>query len=646
MKENIPEMIMMRSYIENSDAGIGTIYYTYSCIPELSKRIKTIIYNIDFDYISFNKMKVKIKYQNIIPVDAKGKIYSAKESWKTEYYLDKRMQTNLPFLSMFIHESPDYSIEKIDIYSTISECELRDEMNNSLDVIKDINKIIFHPDSYYRMFDFPESTNEKYRLFAGHNILFFSPPDDKIYNLEFTLTDYHPNIDNNELISEIPLLFCTGSVEVKNYNLHFDNNSKSEIYFYKSLESDRPFDRYIPGYHHPQMERWHINDSKNEILFIRSLVGKVYKGIQTNKLQTNSFAYEDIQLICFKNKLELKKGLNISQATINSPIPSAFYELLKKNENVLIPPVTEYFLYNNDSSDCDIKISSQIFNFSSPQIDNIVVKSREFKTLSFIPNFDTDKINSILSPTNFTALSQIFNRTDNKIIHEQSEIVTLLPYDTWIRKMIDESTGKTQTYFKYLTNWIRRFKSKKLNSITRNIIDMVYDKKIFGYSNDLFKKALREKKIKNREEYIREIIKAVYNSLAKQKPRYMNETLDFGRSSSQFGQRIKYPEETLEQGRGNCIDLSILFAFLIESVGLNPIIVIDQQHGHAFVGWETWNGSNKYEYLESTLVGYDSFEHAVSIGTQEEMEVQMLDYNKAYYIDIKKCREDGIFSNK
>ena len=49
----------------------------------------------------------------------------------------------------------------------------------------------------------------------------------------------------------------------------------------------------------------------------------------------------------------------------------------------------------------------------------------------------------------------------------------------------------------------------------------------------------------------------------------------------------------------------MLFASLLESASLHAAIVLVP--GHAFVGWETWRGSDTWDYLETTLVGSHDF---------------------------------------
>ena len=639
--ENIPEMFLKDAYIENADDGIGIYYYSYAFLPNSSKKIRTIVHSIEFDYESFNKVRIKIEYQNFFEDSVNTQLYDKNESWKTQFYKNSSCGNDLPFLSIYIKEAPA-QIENLDIFAKITDISITRNDGNVIAINREINKIIFHPDSYYNVWTSPKDPEMRYRVFAGHNVLLFTPPDTAIYNMQFTLVDNYPNIMEGNVFSKIPLLFCTGSVEVRNCKVIWNDSVTSSISLFDPASLTHPLDIYVPGFHDSKSPRLKLSSSENEILLIQSLAGNFVRGSFVKELFPHKFSYEGICLTIFQNLLRLKKGLNVSSIKIDSPIPIAFYELLKKNSNVLVPPVMEYFIYNNNLDFINVKLTNQVLGISSPNIQNTRIDKNELKRLSFIPNFDHKTINSLLEPKEFTVLSRIYNGVSNILISEDTDVIKLLPYDTMIWQMIDESTGKTQTYYKYLVNWIRRFKSFKLDTLIKNTINMTYENMIAGYYWDGFQRARKNKIFSTEAEYSRHLVEALYNSLSNFKPRYMNETLDFGRSGSQFGQRIKYPQETLEQGRGNCIDSSILFAFLLECIGLNPVVVIVP--GHAFIGWETWNNSGSFEYLETTMLGYYGFNDAYYYGMQEEKNSQSLDYNKVYHINIKKCREEGIFS--
>src|SRR4029077_11411867 len=76
----------------------------------------------------------------------------------------------------------------------------------------------------------------------------------------------------------------------------------------------------------------------------------------------------------------------------------------------------------------------------------------------------------------------------------------------------------------------------------------------------------------------------------------------------QITQRTRLPRESLRHKSANCIDGTVLMASLLEAASLHPAIVLVP--GHAFVGWETWEGSDEWDYLETTMIASHDFEAA------------------------------------
>lgn len=92
-------------------------------------------------------------------------------------------------------------------------------------------------------------------------------------------------------------------------------------------------------------------------------------------------------------------------------------------------------------------------------------------------------------------------------------------------------------------------------------------------------------------------IKSIYNFLKDKKIRYDDLNLPIG--SQIFGtQVVRLPDQTLSDGCGNCIDMTVLFASLLERAQIDPIIVVT--HNHAFIGWaESLNEESKENFLEA-----------------------------------------------
>jgi hypothetical protein len=104
-------------------------------------------------------------------------------------------------------------------------------------------------------------------------------------------------------------------------------------------------------------------------------------------------------------------------------------------------------------------------------------------------------------------------------------------------------------------------------------------------------------------------IKAIFDALKQEASlTYVNSVVGFSPDQGTFTQRIRLPRESLTDGQANCIDGTVLIASLLEAISLNPAIVVIP--GHAFLAWETWRGSDAWRYLETTMIGTNTFEEA------------------------------------
>ena len=117
-------------------------------------------------------------------------------------------------------------------------------------------------------------------------------------------------------------------------------------------------------------------------------------------------------------------------------------------------------------------------------------------------------------------------------------------------------------------------------------------------------------------------VKAIYDALQRTGITYVNSVLCFGPIPGVFAQRIRLPRESLAQRSANCIDGTVLFASVLEAASLHPAIVLVP--GHAFLAWETTEGTNQWEYLETTLLGSKSFDKAVEQGCKLAQRYQEL----------------------
>jgi hypothetical protein len=97
-------------------------------------------------------------------------------------------------------------------------------------------------------------------------------------------------------------------------------------------------------------------------------------------------------------------------------------------------------------------------------------------------------------------------------------------------------------------------------------------------------------------------VDAIYDTLRFEHMKYVQESVPFDGSSTTSGatENIKLPFEVLKQDSGMCIELTVLLASAVESIGLHSQIVIVP--GHAFLGVAVTKDNTRFEYWDAVYL--------------------------------------------
>jgi hypothetical protein len=140
-------------------------------------------------------------------------------------------------------------------------------------------------------------------------------------------------------------------------------------------------------------------------------------------------------------------------------------------------------------------------------------------------------------------------------------------------------------------------------------------------------------------------VKAMFDELKSTGVTYVSDPTIF----SQFDrvQRTRLPKQVLASRSAQCLEGSLTFASLMESIGLEPFIVLVP--GHVFVGWEPtekdYRSSRSPFFLETTMVGSNSFEEALATADVEVRRNQPFGDSKdgkAFALKISDLRKEGV----
>jgi hypothetical protein len=115
------------------------------------------------------------------------------------------------------------------------------------------------------------------------------------------------------------------------------------------------------------------------------------------------------------------------------------------------------------------------------------------------------------------------------------------------------------------------------------------------------------------------------------------------------GQYVRYPNETLRDKQGICIETTFLFASVLERLGLKTMIVLVPSH--SFIGWynEETEGST-VSFIETTMIGDKNSTFAGAVKSANDRYNEQVDLGNftsgdAEIIDIENARKFGIIAN-
>lgn len=128
-------------------------------------------------------------------------------------------------------------------------------------------------------------------------------------------------------------------------------------------------------------------------------------------------------------------------------------------------------------------------------------------------------------------------------------------------------------------------------------------------------------------------LKAVYDALKARNMKYVNAPF-----ALDGAQTVYTPSQSLAVNGGNCIDGSMVFASALTSMGMNPLIVLTNDH--AFVCVQEWYGSSYVQCVETTVVSTHRFEDAYARGREKFEQAQSRSDFKV--IDVNGVIQDGV----
>jgi hypothetical protein len=314
---------------------------------------------------------------------------------------------------------------------------------------------------------------------------------------------------------------------------------------------------------------------------------------------------------------------------LTTVIPTAYYQQLTVEQ---FPLVTVH-LDNTGPACDDVTVSIRVFieDYSDTAVRNIAIARGEQKKVALLP---------VLRPEAIGRLNEIRRATLHTIIHQTTPTKQELPgsgteqVDLHARNtalLAEKKGGIVVDLMRYLAAWVTP-RHASIDALLRQAhlynANAGYD----GYDGD-----------------VEEQVRAIYTTLKEDiQLIYSDSYHSIGAGPHQHMQKVRLPSESLDARMANCLDGAVLFASLLESIAIEPVLLMVPDH--AIVGWRSPAESEQINFLDIAQISKADFAEARRQGdlifqtykTSLDKEL-FVEEGFARLIDIADCREQGIY---
>lgn len=293
---------------------------------------------------------------------------------------------------------------------------------------------------------------------------------------------------------------------------------------------------------------------------------------------------------------------------------------------------------DSDLHDVYVECEGEYFIASRTAVMPLVPAKKTIKLSDFCIKPDALKAAALTEKLTTTFKVNIWSDASSEetkqLIHSKEYAIDLLPYDYWL------GTGT-------LPQMIASFVTPNHPSINQIISKAaVFLKELTGSS------AFYEYQTDNVTNVVKQVA-AVYGALHSENIVYRAMPASFEKD----GQRVTLPAQVLASKLANCIELSVLFASVLESIGINTGIVIQQGHAYlavwlvndcyaysvcddpSYIEKKCSEGINEMLVLETTKLTDEATSFADAINSAN---LKLADHSQfVLMVDIHRCRLDG-----
>jgi hypothetical protein len=314
-------------------------------------------------------------------------------------------------------------------------------------------------------------------------------------------------------------------------------------------------------------------------------------------------------------------------------IPLGTYHLFSENKKSPVGPVVSVSFYNLDTKkDRKLKVEASIEGITQVSSSTIALIKSKKDTVSLAPPLKLElDVAKVRSNRSAQIKVKVYDAADkDKIVFEQSYPVTVLP-----RNQLPKSKKVNEEISVTVDGFLGAF-------VTPNA------KKVQAFLTEA-KKNIKGEAFEGTYADSMPQVKAIYDTLKAKNVSYvLNDGMSLeGGDSYQF---VRVPSEVLELSNAQCMESTLLFASILESIRLQPVFVTHP--GHIYLAWRPTDSERKAKklpanalfYVETTALHDHTFEEAVKMATERQASDEkqgLFKSGKAKRIDLEVLRELG-----
>ena len=299
--------------------------------------------------------------------------------------------------------------------------------------------------------------------------------------------------------------------------------------------------------------------------------------------------------------------IDINVKTPRTPIPSRIYEQLQnldRYDDVLV----EYEILNLTENPRRIILETNIGDltdisrqtFLLPWMNDptwkkpVIVKHQT-------PLLKHGILTNLVNPIRSTLSCKVLDSDTQEILYHETFKIDILPHDQMLFGISSVSSSTNYSLSQFLGAWITsNDKEGLLDEVRAWAARLHPDKSIYVENPN----SLAE---------IDLIVQSVFNYLKWEWMIYVNQP--FNSVLLADSQRVLLPETVLKHKAGNCIDLTITFASILEWFWIDSLIFLTPNH--AFIWWWNKNITKEMLFLETTMIWEDTYENAKIVWEQQ-----------------------------